>query len=449
MEPHRIAAHDRGRQEIFGPETEEAEMKTNTLSKGLDDGDSMVAEAGAAAQPLFLALELEDFAAQVLSAWDSAYRGKAYVVVDQDPDSHKTHVLACSRAARDLGLYAGMPLATVRRRYRNVGATFRNAVWETALCEELRAVCLDYTPEFSVRPNGQTLLDLTGTPAVRALGGRGVATLALRLQAEITRRTGLEEVAVGAASTRLLARVMARRAKGARGPEAPADGGPGRILVCPPGREAATLAPLTPDCLPGLSPQCREKIRRYALSSIGQIQRLGRPALAARFGGEGDKLHALACGLDLEEASSRRRGVMAETVLEEDINDDDELARKVRLTADKLVFHLRKEGVKAEKLVVAIRYSDHKAVRRTVALKPGTDDFAVLAALAQRMFAALYQRRVALRSILLCAPRAGMDTGQTDLFEDGRGRRQRALSDALVKIRGRSGFGAIVNAGGI
>ena len=379
--------------------------------------------------PLFLAVEAEDFPAQVIAAWDRPYRGRPFVVVDQDPGNHKTHVIACSAAAKEMKLRAGMPFAAVRRGFPRVQAVFRNHAWEAGMREELRVLFQRHTPEFDVRPDGKALLDLMGTPAQRGHAPRDLAEI---LHREILLHSGLEEIALGAAATRLLARVLARQAR------------PDGLGLCPPGSEAATLAPLAPECLPGLSPQCRERIRRYALASVGQIRGLGREGLAARFGAEGDKLYTLACGLDLQEAPARGRGITAETVLEEDLNDDDALARRVRLTVDRLVFHLRREGLRAERITVAIRYSDHKAARRTVPVRPATDAFQPLAALAVQAFAALYQRRVALRSLSLSVPRPARDTGQADLFDGSGEKRQRALGDALLAIRGKGGFGIIV-----
>jgi DNA polymerase-4 len=383
---------------------------------------------------LYLALEVADFPAQAIAAWDGARRDQAFAVVDQDPENHKTFVIACSRAARECGVSAGMPFAAVRRRFKHVTPVFRNLAWEAALSEELRALCLRYTPEFSVR-GGRVLLDMTGTPAARALRPRA---LAAKLRRDARFSAGLEDAAVGAAGTRLMAKVMARQALDA-GEE---------TAFCPPGQEAETLAPLPPACLPGLSPQCRERIRRYALESVGQIRALGRAALAARFGGEGDKLHTLACGLDLEEAPAASQGgiaVVAETVLEEDLNDEDALDREVRLTADKLVFRLRKAGLQADRITLSIRYADGKAARKTSAVRPRTDDFNTLAGKARELFRILYQRRVALRSIALTAPAPKQDTGQTDLFESQGDRRQKALGDALAKIRDRSGFNAVLS----
>jgi DNA polymerase-4 len=392
-------------------------------------------------QPLHLALEIGDFAAQAIAAWDPPKRGRPFVVVDQDPDDHKTYVIACSRAARELGesdepeLEAGMSMMAVRRLSRRlripIEPVFRNFAWEAALCEELRALCCRYTPEFDVRA-GKALLDMTGTPAARALQPEALGG---KLRRDVLYAAGLEDAAVGVAATRLMAKVMARLAL-ERGDA---------VRICPAGREAEILAPLEPGCLPGLSPQCRERIRRYALASVGQIRALGRRDLAVRFGGEGDKLYTLSCGLDMRQAPAPRQGIFAETVLESDVNDGDALARKVRLTVDKLVFQLRALDRTAEKLVVALRYADNKAVRKTVRVRPGTSAFQPLAALAQEAFHALYVRRVALRSISLSSPPAGSESGQGDLFDSILETKQRALGDAMAKIRGRSGFGSILS----
>jgi DNA polymerase-4 len=403
-----------------------------------------------AGHPLFLALEVEDFPAQTLAAWDPALRGQAFVVVNQDPDNHKTFVMACSPEARHLGARAGMPYAVVRRRWRSLPARFPEPAWEAALLEELRALCYAHTPEFLVRDNGCAVLDLTGTPALREalrkgsaagpLGGSAPSShpsslLARRLQHAIRSQTGLQDVALGLAATRLMARVMARQAH------------PAGLRICPPGREAETLAPLPPSLLPGLSPQCRERIRRYAFETIGHLRAQGRQALAARFGTEGEKLYTLACGLDLAPVPERRRPIEAETTLEEDINDDDALARKVRLVADQLAFRLRQEGAVAAKLTVTVRYSDHRSARKTLTVAPATDGFKELADLALRGFRAAYTRRVALRAIHLSVRQPDADRGQTDLFEGLADLRARALGDALTKIRKRSGFEAILSAG--
>ncbi len=375
-------------------------------------------------------MEAGDFPAQAIAAWNPSKRGKPFVVVDQDPDNHKTYVIACSHAARALGLRAGMPLTAARRRARRVEPVFRNVAWEAALCEELRGVCSRYTPEFEVRA-GHGLLDVTGTPEVRL---SSFTELAEKLHRDVLHVAGLEDLAVGAAASRLMARVVARMAL---------EHGD-FVGVCPEGQEEEVLGPLEPGCLPGLSPQCRERIRRYALTSVGQIRALGRLALETRFGAEGNKLYTLACGLDLEEIKAVRQGVFAETVLEEDINDDDALSRKVRLTVDKLVFHLRKGGLQADKMTVAIRYADGKAVRKTLTV-PRTDAFRILADQAVETFQALYLRRVAIRSIALTVPTPKADTGQQNLFDSTGDRRQKALGDALAKIRSRSGFGSILS----
>ncbi|MEO7427707.1 MAG: hypothetical protein ABI036_21165, partial [Fibrobacteria bacterium] len=75
--------------------------------------------------------------------------------------------------------------------------------------------------------------------------------------------------------------------------------------------------------------------------------------------------------------------------------------------------------------------------------------FRILADKARELFRALYQRRVALRSIALTVPAPAQDTGQTDLFGSAGDVRQKALGDALAKIRTRSGFAIILSAANV
>src|SRR4051812_16855128 len=133
------------------------------------------------AQPpsLFLALEAPEFPAQAIAAWDERLRGRPFAVVEQDPDSHKTYVIAVSPSAREGEVFPGMPLAAARRRLRGLEVASRNPAWEAALGDELRALALRYTPESEVR-GGRALLDMTGTPDARALQPLGLARKLLR-----------------------------------------------------------------------------------------------------------------------------------------------------------------------------------------------------------------------------------------------------------------------------
>lgn len=79
---------------------------------------------------------------------------------------------------------------------------------------------------------------------------------------------------------------------------------PGDACVVTPGREEAFLAPLDIELLP-VSAQTIARLRRLALTRIGDLARIGLGPLQAQFGREGARLWELARGADSEPVIGR------------------------------------------------------------------------------------------------------------------------------------------------
>ena len=97
----------------------------------------------------------------------------------------------------------------------------------------------------------------------------------------------------GIATTRFAATVAAAHAD------------PGVPRVVEPGGDARFLAPL-PSSLLTADPDVRARLVRFGLRRIGSIAELPRSALVARFGAEGERIHARARGEELEPFRPRR-----------------------------------------------------------------------------------------------------------------------------------------------
>ncbi len=317
----------------------------------------------------------------------------------------------------------------LRRRYPAIAIVERQEELEDAARKELARIYERYTPVFSTGNRAESLLDLTATPSLRA----ALCTVLDGIQTAIRSEVGLERISVGAAPSGFVARIMARLAR------------PEGSVICPPGREAETLSSLSPALLPGLSDLCRERLRHYGLTTIGQIRDVGRAALVERLGSEGELLAALINGIDSRPRRAKAEAIAVEQRLDGDTNDTDLLVHTMRLAADKLCHELRTRSVTAQKLTVGIRYRDGKQARKTVAFAAPADDFDTVAAAAVGAFAALYTRRVGVRtmSLKVTAPKA--PSYQLSLFETERERRQRKLGDAIVKVRKRNTFGAVLS----
>lgn len=188
-------------------------------------------------------------------------------------------IVAASRAARRLGVRAGMTLAQARALVPKLVARARDAAAERAASTALTEIAARFSPRIELAPDpcsGVVFLDVEAPRISEAELGRELARAA--------RREGLP-AGVGIAASKLAAQVAARSANG----ETP------QIVAT--GEEAAFLAPLP---LARLAPELElaRTIDRWGLSSIGDFARLPAAEVSSRLGAAGARLHAVARGAD-------------------------------------------------------------------------------------------------------------------------------------------------------
>jgi len=380
---------------------------------------------------MFISLDHDHFSAQALSAYDPTLRGHAFVVVRQSTGSHKCAVWACSSRAQKLGIHRGQPVQMVLRKHRKIEVVPRDDLIEQTAREELAWVAEHYTPEFDVTEFGRCLLNLTGTPIEQEVD---IADIAKQIRHDIIHKIGIQDVAIGAASSRLIAGMLARLAR-------PCD-----TRICIPGTESETLASVSADLLPGVSGRAKERIRQYGIKRIGQIQNLGKNALVARLGGDGERLYSLAVGVDTKKKVEKKESIEAETILDRDINDEKILRQHVRYTADKLSHGLISATAWASRLTFVLTYTDKRRTQKTASFASPTNERDTLTRTALRLFHDLYQRRVTIKTIRLVVRLPRQDTQQIDLFESATEKRQRTIGNAITKVRDRLGFDSVIPA---
>jgi len=217
---------------------------------------------------------------------------------------------------------------------------------------------------------------------------------------------------------------------------------------------------LSASALPGLSPHCRIRLKDFGLKTVGQIAALPRTALVARFGTEGDRLYTYAHGSDPDSASSNLEDTVTDTspgmnpdgsievalTLAHDVNDEKTLRSETRLLVDRLVDMLRQRRLACDAMTVVLTYADGRLVRRSLKWKEPTGAYIDLAARAEETLLGLYQRRVALKRIQLKVPRPRSESLQAGLFDDNSLLKQRALGEAITRIRKKNNFGVIFTA---
>ncbi len=379
---------------------------------------------------LYLCFAIDRFPAQAFSAYHPPYQTRPFVVVRQDPESHKSSVWACSGPAGELGVQSGIPVHMVERAHPEVEIVPFSDIWEQTAQADLSRIVYTYTPDVAFGESGSCLMDLSHMPLLRRLDPEHVAG---KLKEEIALKVNIAEVACGLSRNRLLAKLLADLAK------------PDGVTVCPPGEEDEVLEALDVERLPGLSRSTRDKVRKYGIRTVGQVRNLGREALIWRLGREGELLYSLSRGIDCV-IETPLKEVASETTLDRDINDLGPLRQHVKLTADALCYKLQTQGLRARRLTFVLRYADDRRSQRTATFAFPTHEFSEIGDVAVQVFEEVYQRRIAIKSIRLVVKQPQVESGQLNLFETAAEKRQRCLDEAVTQVRDKMGFGSILSA---
>lgn len=379
---------------------------------------------------LFCAVDLVGFPAQAIAAYQTEYQDRALVVVNQTTQSHKCVVISCSPQARQAGIMPGMPLYAVQRRFGDVAVAQRDPALEAAACDELRRVFDCYSPITSVTAHGSGLIDLSRTPVSRTYTPIQIGEA---LCTDIKAAIPLCEIAIGLAPSPGSARIMARCAR------------PGGICVCDAKNEAEVIAPQEVGMLPGLSTNCRSRLKVYGIKRIAQVQQISKSALTRRFGNEGEVLYGLAHGMDARPVATDSHEVVSHTVLPHDINDHEILMAKVGLTVDKFCFNLKNAGWQIERCVLTLTYSDNKRAQKTIKLQQASNDFLQISRIVRKTFDAIYTRRIGLKSLTIHATQPRPESGQLDLFTSAWESKQEAVSRQITEVRKTMEFSSVVS----
>jgi protein ImuB len=279
-------------------------------------------------------------------------------------------LLAAVNPAAAAGLVPGMPLADALSFIPGLATALAQPEEDAATLRRLTEWCGRYSPWTA--PDGTDSVRIEITGSAHLWGGE--QALANDLLTRLDRRHVAGRVAI--ADTIGTAWAVARFAETAE-----------RVVILPPGELRAALAPLPVEAL-RLDPSIAQGLRRVGLKWIGDLYKMPRNALAARFG------ETVARRLDqaldnlpeplspLGEVPSRRvRLSFAEPITE----PADLILATERLTAD-LVQRLSQEGMGARRLDLAFHRVDGRVERiRLGTARPSRDP---------RHLAALFKERL-------------------------------------------------------
>ena len=374
-------------------------------------------------------LDLDAFFAAVEENLDPTLRGKPVIV-----GGGKRGVVATANyIARRYGVHSAMPLATARRLCPHGIYVAGNHRLYKEFSRRLMGILGEYSPLVEQVSLDEAYVDLTGTERLF-----GPVTHTARV---IQQRVGDElalSISVGLAGNKLVAKVASDMEK------------PHGFTVVPRGMEAAFLAPLPVERLPGVGPALLGQLRDRGVRTVGDLARVPERLLSLSFGEWGCMLAHAARGEDHRRVEPREtvKSISRETTFPDDVGDPEILESTLIALTEDVCRRLRRRHLEARTVTVKIRYADFvtHTCSRTLPQPRDVDEvfFQEVISLFRQGRSRRYRIRLLGVGVGNLTPRAWQD----DLF-DQRVPLLRELDLKLDAIREKYGRQAVVRGRGV
>ena len=302
-------------------------------------------------------LDLDAFFASVEVLEKPDLAGKP-VVVGGRPEERGV-VAAASYPARAFGVHSAMPMARALALCPQlIILPHRHGVYHQ-YSERVMAILYEASPLVEQMSIDEAYLDLTDqVPAWEES-----VEVARRLQARVRDEIGLS-ASLGVATNKVVAKVASGRDK------------PGGLTIVRPGEEAAFLAPLPVQTLPGVGPVTAQKLAELGVATIGDLARAPEADLRARFGRSGVDLAFRARGIDDQPVVTEHevRSISQEVTFSRDLADLEALRRQLWHMSQEVGRRLKGISMAAGTVAIKLRYADFTTLTRQMSLAVPTDD---------------------------------------------------------------------------
>lgn len=376
-------------------------------------------------------VDMDAFFVAVERRDDPSLAGKPVIV--GGTVSSRGVVAAASYEARRHGVHSAMPMTRARRLCPGAVYIPASHTKYSAASGQVMALLRTFTPALQAVSVDEAYLDLTGT---ERLHGPPFAAAA-KMRNAVMDELGFS-ASIGVASNRLMAKVSSELSK------------PAGILQVLPGREAAILAPLAIDALPGVGKVTAARLRGMGMRTIGDIARLPLAVLEANFKSWGTELYRKARGEGSAELvlESAPKSIGKETTFSEDQGDPNHLeATLSRLTAQ-AAGRLRRKKMTAKGVTLKIRFEDFDTNTLAARLEPPTAvDRPLFEAARGLLGRALHEKSKGRKVRLLGVYLGGLAPAshQPQLIVEEESERDARLTETVDLLRDRFGEGALVS----
>ena len=347
-------------------------------------------------------------------------------------------ITSAAYAVRAFGVHSGMPTSQALRLCPKAvvvpvprGACSRKH-------EEIRAVLSRYTPVVEAASIDEFYLDVTGTEAVHHTND--LHALASRIREAVLAETQIS-VSIGGGSTRVVAKLAAKKAK------------PAGVHVVMAGQEIEFMRTLDVAAIPGVGPRFQERLRDYGLVRVADVLPFDVAALVTWFGeGTGHWLYDRVRGIDdgIVEPHAAAKSISRDETFARDITNDDALLTELARLAGDAASDLRSRELRARTVTVKLRDPDFTTRQMRKTLESGVESDRAIYNVARELLERLRKsKRAGVRllgvSLSGFTNRDGVEqlalfVGEPQVETD----RDRQLSRAVDSVRERFGAAAIV-----
>ncbi len=326
-----------------------------------------------------LHLDLDAFFANVQVLLDPKLKGKPLIVAMGNPHGRGV-VSTASYEARAFGVHSAMPLFQALRQCPNAIVVPAQHHVYSRYSQQVMGMARETSPLVEQVSIDEAYVEIPPESDAVSLG-RG-------LQARIASELGLD-CTIALATNKLVSKIACNTVK------------PRGWVVVPPGEEAAFLAPLPIEKLPGAGKVTRAKMARWNVKTIGDLTQVPVEELRKEFGRNGLALHEAASGLDDSPLVTdwRPQSISQENTFERDTRDLAEVEAYLKGASARVARELEREGYRARTIVLKLRYGDFTTITRQVTLRAPTADDAEICSAVLRLLQTHWDRHRPIRLI--------------------------------------------------
>ncbi len=399
------------------------------------------------AMPRILLADADAFFVAVARKVDPEGAGRAPLLIVGGRPGSRGVVCSASYETRAFGVRSAMPIAQALRLCPDAMCVPvpRQACSDNS--RAIRRVLETFTPVVEGASIDEWYLDLSGTEAL--YHGESFRDTARRIRQAVIDQVGLS-LSLGGGPSKLVAKLAAERAKPSKAPDG------GGVFVVPDDGVLEFMRGVALADIPGIGPKLQAKLSSIGLHHAAEVLPHDRLTLARWVGPKtADWLHDRVRGISRSVVAPRTpsKQISREETFARDITTTPELARELRLLAEKVGSDLRSERLSARTITVKLR--DTSFITRTASrtLEQPIESDRALIDVAQTLLTKLRGARPApARLVGIAASNFGSarDAEQLSIFStpgatpDAPEReRDRELSRAVDRVREKFGDSAI------